>query len=157
MSENEAVALAQQGDSVGFEFIYRLHQPVVFHRVRKMLRDEYDAEEVTQDIFLTLWQKIKQYNHKSSFSTWLFKITNNKVIAYIRHKNSRIPVGNGEEIEVSVQPNQLVRLEILEGLAGLTDLQQMCVEAEWSGQSLKKYGGSGHLRKAKRELEEYLV
>jgi len=60
-----------------FEQILRKHEPSVFKTCQYLLDDPYDAEEACQDIFLRVFHKIKTFQQKSSFRTWLYRITYN--------------------------------------------------------------------------------
>jgi RNA polymerase sigma factor (sigma-70 family) len=157
MSETEAVSLAQMGDSSAFEWLYNKYLHTVLKRCRFILRNEEEAQDVAQEVFLLLWRKIKHFRGQSAFGTWLHTLTTNRAVQQLRYNKSHPTEDYPEYDEPFELPNQLTRLEILEGLGNLTDLQLLCVEAEWSGQSLKKHGGASHLRKARHELAAYLV
>lgn len=73
------VALAAQGDSVAFERLYRTHVPRIHSLARRMLGNR-DADEVTQDIFVRTWQKLRLFRGESAFSTWLHRLAVNVVI-----------------------------------------------------------------------------
>src|SRR5580765_2070325 len=73
------VALAAQGDSVAFERLYRTHVPRIHSLTRRMIGSR-DADEVTQDIFVRTWQKLRLFRGESAFSTWLHRVAVNVVI-----------------------------------------------------------------------------
>src|SRR5438552_1980409 len=73
------VALAAQGDSIAFERLYRTHVPRIHSLARRMLGSR-DADEVTQDIFVRTWQKLRLFRGESAFSTWLHRLAINVVI-----------------------------------------------------------------------------
>src|SRR5437773_4898588 len=73
------VALAAQGDSIAFERLYRTHVPRIHSLTRRMLGSR-DADEVTQDIFVRTWQKLRLFRGESAFSTWLHRLAINVVI-----------------------------------------------------------------------------
>ncbi len=60
-----------------FEQILRKYEPSVFKTCQYLLGDLYEAEEACQDIFLRVFHKLKTFQHKSSFRTWLFRIAYN--------------------------------------------------------------------------------
>lgn len=88
MSENDAISAAKTGDSHAFTVLYEMHKPMVRSLCRNMLDDDL-ADDLTQDVFLHLHQHIHQYDGRSSFATWLYKMTKNKVFMYLRRINSR--------------------------------------------------------------------
>src|ERR1041385_4744409 len=72
-------ALAAQGDSLAFERLYRAHVPRIHSLARRMLGSR-DADEVTQDVFVRTWQKLRLFRGESAFSTWLHRLAVNVVI-----------------------------------------------------------------------------
>ena len=73
------VALAAEGDAIAFERLYRAHVPRIHSLARRMLGSR-DADEVTQDIFVRTWQKLRLFRGESAFSTWLHRLAVNVVI-----------------------------------------------------------------------------
>ena len=79
-SDAVEVALAASGDARAFERLYRAHSARVHSLVRRMLGDD-DADEVTQDVFVRVWQKLGTFRGESAFSTWLHRLAVNVVLA----------------------------------------------------------------------------
>ena len=77
------VARAAAGDVRAFEELYRLHLPRVHSLVRRMTGGR-DAEELTQDVFVRVWQKLGTFRGDSSFATWLHRLAVNVVIERFR-------------------------------------------------------------------------
>jgi RNA polymerase sigma-70 factor (ECF subfamily) len=73
------VALAARGDSSAFERLYRTHVARIHSLARRMLGG-FEADEVTQDIFVRTWQKLAQFRGESAFATWLHRLAVNVVI-----------------------------------------------------------------------------
>jgi len=79
---------AIQGDSAAFEEVYRLTSSFVYGVALRILANSGDAEEVTQEVFVKIHRSLKDFGFKSSFKTWLYRITTNMAInAY--HKRAR--------------------------------------------------------------------
>jgi RNA polymerase sigma-70 factor, ECF subfamily len=85
-SSDEVIRLAQQGDSVAFEHIYRLHSPRVYALCLRLVRDPAEAEDFTQDVFLQLFRKIHTFRGESAFSSWLYRLAANQVFMSFRKK-----------------------------------------------------------------------
>jgi len=85
-SESSAIRAAQHGDRDAFEFLYRLHSRRVYRVTLRILRDASDAEDLTQQVFLTLFRKIASFRGESSFSTWLHRIAVNAALMHLRRK-----------------------------------------------------------------------
>lgn len=82
------VARAAAGDVRAFERIYRDHLPRVHSLVRRMSGGR-DSDELTQDVFVRLWQKIGSFRGESAFGTWLHRLAVNVVIEKFRTEATR--------------------------------------------------------------------
>lgn len=85
--ESETIRLAQNGDSAAFETLYRRHNRRVYAVCLRMASNASEAEDLTQDAFLTVFRKIQSFRGESAFSTWLHKVTVNTVLMRFRKKN----------------------------------------------------------------------
>jgi RNA polymerase sigma-70 factor (ECF subfamily) len=77
------VVLAAQGDTAAFERVYQEHLPRVFNLARRMAGPDA-AEELTQDVFVRVWQKLALFRGESSFATWLHRLAVNVIIERFR-------------------------------------------------------------------------
>src|SRR6187549_1222422 len=92
------VALAAAGDARAFEAVYRTHLPRVHSLVRRMTAGR-DADELTQDVFVRVWQKLGTFRGDSSFGTWLHRLAVNVVIERFRTDQARrARMHDGEDI-----------------------------------------------------------
>jgi RNA polymerase sigma-70 factor (ECF subfamily) len=92
------VARAAAGDVRAFEELYRLHLPRVHGLVRRMTAGR-DADEITQDVFVRVWQKLGTFRGDSSFGTWLHRLAVNVVIERFRSDQSRrARLHDGEDV-----------------------------------------------------------
>ena len=92
------VARAAAGDARAFEALYRTHLPRVHSLVRRMTAGR-DADELTQDVFVRLWQKLGTFRGDSSFTTWLHRLAVNVVIERFRTDQvRRARLHDGENI-----------------------------------------------------------
>lgn len=82
------VALAAQGDAQAFERLYRAHLPRVHGLVRRMAGPK-DADEITQDIFVRVWQKLGTFRGDAAFTTWLHRLAVNVIIERFRSAATR--------------------------------------------------------------------
>ena len=79
----EDVALAAQGDTGAFERVYHAHLGRVHNLARRMAGPE-SADELTQDVFVRVWQKLGTFRGESSFATWLHRLAVNVIIERFR-------------------------------------------------------------------------
>ncbi len=80
----ELIDEVKKGNLVAFNKVVELHKNPVFHFCLKMLSNREEAEEVAQDVFVIVYKKIKSFEGKSKFTTWLYRITYNECISRIR-------------------------------------------------------------------------
>lgn len=85
--EFELVERAQTGDSTAFEELVKMHDRRVFDLAFSMLGNMADAQDVYQESFLRAWKSISTFRFKSSFLTWLLKITFNQALTMRKKRN----------------------------------------------------------------------
>ena len=85
--EVQLVERARAGDLKAFEELLGRHQQRVMRVVLSILKEPMDAEEVAQDVFLTVFEKIDHFRGDSSFSTWLHRVAVNA--ALMRRRKSK--------------------------------------------------------------------
>ena len=72
-----------------FEKIYREFHILVFNVALNYLQNTEDAEEVSQDVFVKIYKFLNNFNQKSSHKTWIYRITINQCLDYLKQKNSQ--------------------------------------------------------------------
>lgn len=72
-----------------FDLLYRRYGGKIFSKCISMLKDEALAHDATQEIFTKIFLNLSKFNAKSRFSTWVYSITYNYCIDYIRRKKKR--------------------------------------------------------------------
>ena len=96
--QDDYVAQAAGGDVRAFEHLYRTHLPKVHSLVRRMAGGR-DTDELTQDVFVRVWQKLGSFRGDSAFGTWLHRLAVNVVIERFRQETTRRQrLHDGEEI-----------------------------------------------------------
>ncbi|MBU1998894.1 MAG: RNA polymerase sigma factor [Candidatus Omnitrophota bacterium] len=96
----ELIQRAADKDIQAFEEIYKGCCGFVYSVALKILNNNQDAQDVTQDVFVKLYNSLKGFNFKSSFKTWLYRITANSAInAYNKRKRETIPRVDFEAIK----------------------------------------------------------
>ena len=89
MSEEQLIRRAQQGDNSAFEQLLLTHQKKVYNLCLRMSANPDDALDLSQEAFIKAWRSIGQYQFEASFSTWLFRLTSNVCIDFLRRKKRR--------------------------------------------------------------------
>ena len=74
------VERAREGDDEAFERIYRHFSGMVFGLCIRMVPDRLEAERLTQDVFVRVWQKLDRFHKEGAFGAWLRRVAANTVI-----------------------------------------------------------------------------
>jgi len=83
--DEELVALCQQGRRECFEPLVRRYMQKAFHIAFGFTRDTESAKDLSQDAFLRAFSRIKQFDGRSSFYTWFYRILINLCLDHARH------------------------------------------------------------------------
>lgn len=83
----ELVKRAQEGDRDAFRQLVQEMLPQVLALSFRMLNDKAEAEDISQDVLVKLWQNLPKYDaSKAKLSTWLYRITANQCLDHLRRK-----------------------------------------------------------------------
>ncbi len=83
------VARAQQGETVAFEVLVVKYQRRVAATVRRLVHDDRITEELTQEIFLSVFLALTSFRPEGDFAAWLFTIARNAARSYLRSAQNR--------------------------------------------------------------------
>ena len=75
---------AQRGDERAFNLIVRAYEQPVYNYVLRLVGDRSLAEDLTQEVFLRVFQGLRSFSDRSLFTTWLFQVTKNRVLDELR-------------------------------------------------------------------------
>ncbi len=93
MEEKEIIIRLKKNDEKAFQILVDLFSKKVYNTCIGMLQNMEDAEDVTQEIFITIHINIKEFKEESSLSTWIYRISVNKCLEFIRKKNRKKRLG----------------------------------------------------------------
>lgn len=86
------VEKAKQGDNKAFATLMNRYKDPIYYMLLKMVNNPYDAEDLTMEAFGKAFSNIHSYTPEYAFSTWLFMISTNNCIDFIRKRNNDIPL-----------------------------------------------------------------
>lgn len=76
-------------NQTAFKIVYDRYKVMVYTVALHYLQNTEDAEEITQDVFVQLYHSLDKFKNNSSAKTWIYRITINKCLDFIKHKNSK--------------------------------------------------------------------
>jgi RNA polymerase sigma-70 factor (ECF subfamily) len=100
--ENEYIEKAQHGDHAAFEELVRLYERRVYTWAFRVIGNEHDAMDISQEVFLRLFRTISSFRGNSAFSTWLFRLTRNICLDQLNKVKRR----SSREISINAQETE---------------------------------------------------
>ena len=94
-TEGELIDRLRGRDTSALEILMERHAARVYRVAIGVTRNEADAEEVVQDVFLSLFDKIAAFEERAALGTWLYRVATNRALLYRR--------GKRRELEVSLE------------------------------------------------------
>lgn len=98
ISDFELVQNAAKGDESAFEELVTKYQQKVYSIAYGIAHNQQDALDITQDVFIKIFRKLKDFRGASSFYTWLYRITTNLAIDFQRRRKKVTQVDFDEKI-----------------------------------------------------------
>lgn len=86
LDDEALVRAAQRGDTAAFEELVARHRDKIYARALALMRNEEEAIDLSQEAWVKAWQRLKQFQHESSFSTWLTRIVINLCLDRLRRQ-----------------------------------------------------------------------
>ncbi|MEY4868647.1 MAG: hypothetical protein RIT36_1546, partial [Bacteroidota bacterium] len=86
MVEQELILRLKAGDGIAFKELVETRQSLVFNTVLGFLQNHEDSEDVTQDVFIKVFESIHQFKGESALSTWVYRVAVTTALEFIRRK-----------------------------------------------------------------------
>jgi|SRR5690554_2680715 len=119
LEDNDLVSrIVETNNTELFGVLYDRHAPKVYNKCLSLLKDPIEAQDLTHDIFVHLFVKLRTFKGNSKFTTWLYSLTYNFCINYIQrdtekiHKKEEIRDDVMEFSENAVSDAQLYQLRL---------------------------------------------
>jgi RNA polymerase sigma-70 factor (ECF subfamily) len=110
-SDEELVGRIKRGETECFETLLRRYEANVYAVAYKICKKHREAEDIAQDIFLQVFRSLDQFDNQAKFSTWLYRLSLNKSLDYIRKQNKINEVAHEVAIQnaaTSATPEKLI-------------------------------------------------
>lgn len=179
MTEREWIEAARRGDEAAFEQLVRTYENKVYHLALRMCGNREDAMEIAQEAFLSAWRGLPFFREESSFATWLYRLTSNAAIDFLRRDKRSVTGPSLDDDEAFTQapdpaPSPHSRAEQKElrealaaGLATLTpEHRQVLLLRELQGMSYEEIARAldldlgtvkSRIARAREKLRKYLI
>jgi len=142
-SNEELLRRVAAGDRGAFAALYDVTAPRVFGLVKRLLRDHAQSEEVTQEIFLEIWQTAARYDpSKGGAMAWMLTMTHRRAVDRVRasqasrDRDLRVGIRDRDPDFDAVVEDVEVRIEserVKEAMMRLTELQRQAVQLAYFG------------------------
>jgi RNA polymerase sigma-70 factor (ECF subfamily) len=97
---------AQTGDEAAFGVLMRTHYEPIFRLVYAIIRNEADARDVCQEVWLTVWKQLPGFRGDAKFTTWLHPIATHRALDHLRKRrrwfDRFLPFSTGDDTVESV-------------------------------------------------------
>src|SRR5437879_10623281 len=87
--DRELVQTIRGGDSDAFEQLVRRKTSKVYALCYRIIGNAEDAKDISQLVFIKLWENLEKYDPQYAFDTWLYRMVTNVAIDFLRNKQSR--------------------------------------------------------------------
>ena len=107
-SEASLIASAARGEPRAAEALVNQHMPRIFALAYRMLHQQEEAEDVTQEAFIKAWTVLPDWEPRARLSTWLYRVTLNLCRDRLRKSRETIMAEPPEMIDTSMRPEQVL-------------------------------------------------
>lgn len=120
ISDEAIVGLFQSsGDMIYFEQLFDRYKTKIYRKVYLYTKNDLDAEDVTQDIFIKLHHKLPKFEFKSQFRTWLYRLVVNTCLDFIKQQKRKACVSLQEESGKDQESNGAINMQNFEATKGV--------------------------------------
>lgn len=111
--DRQLVEQIRHGDDAAFETLVRRKTSKVYGLCYRVIGNAEDAKDISQLVFLKLWENLEKYDPQFAFDTWLYRMVTNVAIDFMRNKQSRDNAVNSNLrlVKTSVEPEQTVTVQ----------------------------------------------
>jgi RNA polymerase sigma-70 factor (ECF subfamily) len=158
-----------------FNHLVKKYQQKIYWHIRKMVIDHDDADDLTQEVFIKVWNNLENFRGDSQLYTWLYRVASNECLNFLNKRKNKylLPVDDEEnglanklESDAMISGDE-IQIKLQKALLKLPDKQRLVFNmkyyddlkyediAEITGTSVGALKASYHL--AVKKIEEYLA
>ncbi len=161
--ERELIERAQAGDVESFLALLACHDREIMSVVYRFAGNQYDREDLYQEVFLQCFRSLKKFKFRSSFATWMYRVALNRCISYMRRKKPMVELTDRPAEALDWERREKLRA-IHRALTRLNGAQRICFHLhyieDWSVDRIAEILGcsagaiKSHLHRARRKVKE---
>jgi RNA polymerase sigma-70 factor (ECF subfamily) len=106
--DNTLIKKALGGSQRAWTRLVRRHEKQVYQHALRLCGDPEDALELMQEIFLAVFRNLPSFHHRSSFSTWLYRVSANRTIDFLRRRRPETLDRSGMDITSGERPEDVL-------------------------------------------------
>ncbi|XOV95116.1 MAG: RNA polymerase sigma factor [Bacteroidota bacterium] len=124
----------EETKNYGFNLLLREYQERIYWHVRKMVIKHEDADDLTQDVFIKVWNNLDKFRAESSLFTWIYRIATNECLNFLNKKKKRFfikihditdELSNNLSVENKLLEGSEVEIKLQKALLRLPDKQRL--------------------------------
>jgi len=157
----------KQGDEKAFDLLFDKYRTPVYSICFRYARNDADARELTQDVFIKVYHNIRRFNERSKFFTWLYRIAVNTCISFHRKQNRDAQAAAGDPVtDCSLDKKVRMKIAVDDALEKVPQRQRMTfILHHYDGHTFTEVGAimritsgaaKAHYHQAVKKLREYL-
>ena len=104
-----------------FTIVVRQYSESLYWKIRRIVLNHDDANDVMQNVFIKAWINLDEFQNKSKFSTWLYRIAINESLDFVRKQKTASCISSDEDLSVA---NKLMADEYFDGDETQAQLQE---------------------------------
>ncbi|RRB02937.1 RNA polymerase sigma factor [Larkinella rosea] len=89
MQESELIAALKAGRESAFRMLVETYQDKVYHIALVIVQQPQEAEDIAQEVFIEVYQTVRQFREEARLTTWLYRITTSKALAHHRKRKAQ--------------------------------------------------------------------
>jgi RNA polymerase sigma-70 factor (ECF subfamily) len=140
--EKELISRARQNDAEALARLYEAYFDKIYRYLALRLRNNYEAEDLTQQVFMKVLNSISSYKSTGvPFSSWLYRVAHNQMVDYLRQQNKKttvnienLPLAHTGDDPQSKLEQQVDIDELKKAINRLTAAQQEVISLRFSGE-----------------------
>ena len=111
-----------------FETLYRAHHAMVYQMCMGFMKGDHDtANDLSQEVFINIWNALSGFRNESSYKTWIYRITANTCLQQIRKekKKQRVSIGEGFDVAERVSTTEENHLRLYKAVGQLDEVDRL--------------------------------